>query len=57
MSLEQNFREQGFAVLPELITARELASIRRAARRIVDDFDIGRYQTVFSTSNQEHAED
>lgn len=53
----QTYREQGFLVLPELIGAEHIASLRRAARRIVDEFDIERHRTVFTTRTQRHARD
>jgi phytanoyl-CoA hydroxylase len=55
--LRQRYREQGYALLPGLFAPGELQAIRDAACRIVDEFDIDRQRTVFSTRNQQHAEE
>jgi len=51
------YQRQGYLVLPELIPGDELETLRRAAERIVDDFDIDRHRTIFSTGDQQHAQD
>lgn len=57
MTLKRQFEEHGFVVLPGVFAAKELETIRRAALRIVDGFDIDRHRTVFSTKDQRHAQD
>lgn len=55
--LSTHYRERGYAVLESVIPAARLASIRSAAMRIVDEFDTGRHRTIFTTRNQDHAQD
>ncbi|MCY0991403.1 phytanoyl-CoA dioxygenase family protein [Nannocystis sp. ILAH1] len=51
------FREQGFVVLPRLIAAEALASIRGAALAIVDRFDPEAERTVFTTKDRDAGRD
>jgi len=55
--LKGHFEEQGYAVLENAVPAGRLASIRAAAMRIVAEFDADRHRTVFTTRNQDHAQD
>jgi len=54
---QEQFERQGYAVLEKAVPAGRLASIRAAALRIVDEFDAERHRTVFTTRNQDHAQD
>jgi phytanoyl-CoA hydroxylase len=56
-TLREQFDEQGYAVLEQAIPAAQLATIQAAARRIIDRFDADRHRTIFTTRNQEHAQD
>lgn len=51
------FREQGFVVLPRLIAAEKLAAIRGAALAIVDRFDPEAERTVFTTRDRDAGRD
>jgi phytanoyl-CoA hydroxylase len=55
--LSRHYRERGYAVLESVIPADQLDSIRTAAIRIVDEFDPDRHRTIFTTRNQNHAQD
>ena len=55
--LRTQYRERGYAVLEGVIPAGRLDSIRSAAMRIVEEFDPDRHRTIFTTRNQEHAQD
>lgn len=57
MDTGKQYREQGYAVLPEQIPGDRLSAIRKAIHRIIDHFDVDHHRTVFSTKNQDHAED
>lgn len=52
-----HFRQRGYAVVEGAIPAAALRSIQRAAQRIVDEFDTERNRTIFTTRNQDHAQD
>ena len=55
--LSTRYRERGYAVLEGVVPAGQLDSIRSAAMRIVEEFDPDRHRTIFTTRNQEHAQD
>ncbi|PCC69663.1 phytanoyl-CoA hydroxylase [Nannocystis exedens] len=59
LSREQvdEFREQGYVVLPSLVGADALASIRAAALAIVDRFDPEAERTVFTTKDRDAGRD
>jgi len=52
-----HYRQQGYAVLEEVVPGEALLAIRKAAQRIVGEFDAERHRTVFTTRNQAHAQD
>jgi len=52
-----DFREQGYVVLPSLVSGEALASIQRAALAIVDRFDPASERTVFSTKDRDAGRD
>ena len=54
--LEQ-LQDQGFLVLPQLVPAAALASIREAALEIVDGFDLDAHRSVFSTKDRDRGRD
>ncbi len=56
-SLKSQYSEQGYAILEGVIPQTALESIRDAAARIVDEFDIDRHRTVFSTLDQDRGRD
>jgi len=55
--LKSQYREQGYAIIEGAVPLAALNSIRSAAEQIVDDFDIDRHRTVFSTKDQDHGRD
>lgn len=55
--LKSQYREQGYAIIEGAVSPAALDSIRSAAEHIVDDFDIDRHRSVFSTTDQEHGRD
>ena len=57
MDLETQFNEQGFLVFEKAIDAGSLNSIREAAKRIVDDFDVNQHKSIFSTADRDRGRD
>ena len=55
--LRGQFAEHGHAVIEGAIPPDRLDSIRSAAQRIVSAFDAERHRTIFTTRNQDHAQD
>jgi phytanoyl-CoA hydroxylase len=55
--VSEQFENQGYVVLEGVIPAAQLASIQAATRSIIDRFDADRHRTVFTTHNQQHAQD
>jgi len=55
--LKSQYIEQGYAVLEGAVAHKALESIRNAAARIVDEFDIGQHRTVFSTGDRDQGRD
>jgi len=53
----EQFRLNGYAVLERAIPEPALKSIQAAAQRIVGSFDAERQRSIFTTRNQEHAQD
>lgn len=53
----EQFQEQGYAVFERAIDADALDSVRKAAARIVDEFDIRAHQSVFSTADRDRGRD
>jgi len=52
-SLKQQFNQDGYLVIEEAFSADSIASIRQAAARIVDEFDIASHRSVFSTLHRD----
>ncbi len=52
-----DYRSNGFIVLENVISQQDLDSIRAAASRIIDDFDIDNQRTVFSTADEDRGRD
>jgi len=52
-SLQQRFQRDGYAVIEGAFSLESIASIRKAAARIVDQFDIEKHRSVFSTLHQD----
>jgi len=52
-NLQQKFEQQGYLVIEQAFSADSIASIREAAARIVDDFDIESHRSVFSTLHRD----
>ena len=52
-----HYREQGFLVLENAVPSAELAALKSAALKIVDDFDISKHRSVFSTSDRDSGRD
>ena len=55
--LRNRYLEQGYAVIEGVIPQSAMASIRSAATRIVDEFDINAHRTVFSTKDRDRGRD
>ncbi len=53
----EQFREQGFVVLERLFSVADMAVLRSAAERIVDEFDIEHHRTVFATTDRDKGRD
>ncbi len=53
----ERFREQGFVVLERLFSVADVAVLKSAAERIVDEFDIDRHRTVFATTDRDRGRD
>lgn len=57
MNLKEKFDDQGYLVFENAIDSQSLNSIRDAAERIVDEFDVGQHRTIFSTSDKDRGRD
>ncbi len=57
LKLRKQYLEQGYAVIEGVIAPSAIDSIRSAATRIVDEFDIDAHQTVFSTKDKDRGRD
>lgn len=44
----EHYQSQGFLVLNKVLTPQEVAPLKTAAERIIDEFDVDQHQTVFS---------
>ena len=55
--LRNRYLEQGYAVIEGVIPQSAIDSIRSAAARIVDEFDIITHRTVFSTKDRDRGRD
>jgi len=53
LDIAETFNDQGYVVLESAIDSDALRSIREAAKRIVDDFDVDQHRTVFSTRDRD----
>jgi phytanoyl-CoA hydroxylase len=56
-NINRQYRDQGYAVLENAVTPESIAALRAAAARIVDEFDIDRHRTVFSTRDRDRGRD
>jgi phytanoyl-CoA hydroxylase len=56
-TIKQHYLDQGYAVLDNAVSPNEMNSIRAAAARIVDEFDIEQHRTVFSTRDRDRGRD
>ena len=56
-SLQDEYLEQGYAVLENVVPPPFMDSIRSAAARIVEAFDINAHRTVFSTRDRDRGRD
>lgn len=56
-AVEKSFYERGYAVLENAVPASAIDSIRAAAARIVDGFDIERRRSVFTTGDRDLGRD
>jgi phytanoyl-CoA hydroxylase len=53
----ESFEEQGYCVLQEVFPKHQLAPLREAAARIIDEFDIDAHKSVFSTKDRDRGRD
>ena len=51
------YHRNGYLVLENAIAIAEIARLKSAALSIVDDFDIDRHRSVFSTSDRDSGRD
>lgn len=56
-NLAMDYQRDGFIVIEGAFTPSSLASIRAAALRIVDEFDIDQHRSVFSTRDRDKGRD
>lgn len=56
-NLAEQYSQQGFAVVDAAVGPEDIASIRAAADRIIDGFDIDQHRTVFSTRDRDSGRD
>lgn len=54
---QNQFQQQGFLVLENALPKQQIAALKAAALQIVDDFDIDRHRTVFSTRDRDAGRD
>ena len=55
--LEKQYLEQGYAVIEGVIPSAAINSIRSAASRIVEEFDINAHRSVFTTKDRDRGRD
>ena len=55
--MKAQFEQHGYCVLEKVIQPADLASIRDAAARIVEDFDVDAHRSVFSTRDRDKGRD
>ena len=55
--LSSQYLEQGYAVIEGAVTKSAVESIRCAAARIVDEFDIDQHRSVFTTRDRDQGRD
>ena len=55
--LRQQYQEDGFIVLENVISNADIQQLKSEALKIVDDFDIDRYRTVFTTTDRDSGRD
>lgn len=53
----EQYAEQGYAVIEGAVSRADLLSIRSSAEKIVDEFDISRHRTTFSTGDNDRGRD
>jgi phytanoyl-CoA hydroxylase len=55
--LAADYKKNGFAVIERAIAVSELHSIQAAAQNIVEQFDVNKHRSVFSTKHQDRDRD
>jgi phytanoyl-CoA hydroxylase len=53
----QHYRQQGYLALTGALPVSETETLRRAAERIVDEFDIDAHRSIFSTADRDRGRD
>lgn len=53
----QQYHENGYVVLQDAISKTEIENLKNAALQIVDEFDISKHRTVFTTSDRDSGRD
>lgn len=53
----QQYHHDGYLVLEDAIATAEIAKLKAEALKIVDDFDIGKHRSVFTTSDRDSGRD
>ena len=54
---QTQYREQGYLVLENMIPTARITSLKSAALQIVDEFDIDRHRSVFTTADRDSGRD
>jgi len=55
--INQQYAEHGYAIIEDAVPQSALEAIRQAAAQIVDEFDIDRHHTTFTTLDQDRGRD
>ena len=55
--INRQYAEQGYAIIEDAVPQTALEAIRQAAAQIVDEFDIDRHRTTFTTRDQDRGRD
>lgn len=53
----QQYQTQGYLVLEKVFSPQQLTSLTQAAARVVNDFDIDKHKTVFTTRDNDRGRD
>ena len=54
---QRHFHQEGYLVLENIISGTEIENLKNAALQIVDDFDIDKHRSVFTTNDRDTGRD